>query len=389
MSNTLSYLKNKANQLHTKLRAHEIPVAKRHKQHLFAYILGFKCWDDLKYSYQCNPIPHTSYHLDAERLSLAKGIPVDKATEILDEIRWSNEYIPVFNLLPVTDEGCIPIPSLFIQSHIFSSSRIRKKRCLRERIALFDSEFNMYKDFILYSGERLNYYDEDIFYTLVYSHPADNPVGREFYISQREIALLVNRNISISSLDNSIERMMDCRIEVLPMSFFGPLISNYRKIKTRSGVAYKISLNPELVKLYRDPLYGKFMDSGNLFHYDPAKEIPTSTYDFRSVESSLHNLRKSNFIEYSKRLGDLWPTHDNDIAAIWSIIAKDASGGSVEFKLLQDVKFDDDSESVEIRMPDWFHIANKHFIDLYGQNTGSIIFMKAMKRFTSPLFIHN
>lgn len=389
MSNTLSYLKNKANQLHTKLQAHEISVAKRHKQHLLAYILGFKCWDDLKYSYQRNPIPHTSYHLNAERLSLAKGIPVDKAIEILDEIRWSNEYIPVFNLLPVTEEGYIPIPSIFIQSHIFSLSRVRKKKCLRERIALFDLEWHMCKDFILYSGERLNYYDEDIFYTLVYSHPADNPVGREFFVSQKEIALLINRNISISSLDKSIKRMMDCRIEILPMNFVGPLISNYRKIKTRSGVAYKISLNPELVKLYKDPLYGKFMDSGNLFHYNPSREIFNTSYDFQSVENSLEKLRKADFIKYSKRLRDLWPTHDNDIAAIWSIIAKEASEGLVQFKLLQDVKFDDNNESVEIKFPDWFYIANKHFIDLYGQKAGSIIFAKAMERFTSPLFSHN
>ncbi len=389
MSNTLSYLKNKANHLHTKLQAHEISVAKKHKQHLLAYILGFKSWDDLKYSHQRSPIPHTSYHLNAERLSLAKGISLVKATEILDEIRWPNEYIPVFNLLPVTEEGYVPIPLIFSQSRIFSPSRARKKKCLRERIAFFDSQFNMNKDLILYSGERLNYYDENIFYTLIYSHPAETPVGREFFVYQKEIALLVNRNISKSSLDNSIDRMMACRIEVPMMNFFGPLISNYRTVKTKHGTAYKISLNPELVKLYRDPLYGIFMDSGNLFHYDPRKDISNSKHELHSTERSIAQLRRSDFIEYSKQLGDLWPTHDTDVAAIWSIITKDASGGSAQFKLLQDVKFNDENDSVEVRFPDWFGIANQHFIDLYGLEAGSIIFMKAMKRFMNPLFIHN
>lgn len=389
MINTLAYLKSKATQLHTKLKAHEVPVAKKYKQHLFAYVLGFKNWDELQYKYQQAPGPHTNYQLDAERLSLAKGIPLEKSIEVLEEIRWPNEYIPVFNLLPISEEGCISIPSVFVHSNVFSNARSRRKGCLRQRVAWSSCNSGEYKDFILYSGEQLNIYDEGIFYALIHNHPADTPVGRDFYIYKSEIALLTNKRLSCSGLDQSLKRMMDCRLEILPYNFFGPLIANYKKVSSKSGVKYRISLNPELTKLYRDPLYGRFMDFGNLFHYKPRNNSTSNPINFKLSEKSKKQLSLHDFIKHSQKLGELWPTHDSDIAAIWAIITQDACNGSVQFKFIQDLQFNEDNDQFTFSMPNWFHIAYRHFEDTYGEEAGYVIFMKAMDRFTEPLFSKN
>ena len=377
MSNTLSYLQNKANQLHIKLQALGISVSKKHKLHILAKVLGFKCWDALYNNYHRNPVPHTCYRLNAERLSLVTAISLNDAIKIIDEIRWQNEYVPIFNRLPLQEDGIVAFPRVLINSNIFSCSRKRGK-FLRKRISFFDSEFNTHKDYILFSGEELNSYDKIIFLSITYLHPVENAVGREFSINLKELFLINGRKYSVSSFENSIKRMTDCRIEILPINFFGPLISTYKRVKIKSENVYKITLNPELVKLYRDPMYGQFMDSANLFHYDP-------TIDNYSINLP-NSIKKSNYSKNSNSSSEIWPTYEDDIAAILSIIAKDASGGSAQFKLIEDVQFDDDNEGVKIKFPDWYKISLDHFIDLYGNEYGSIIFIKAIKHFLKPMF---
>jgi hypothetical protein len=388
MSDTLKQLKDKANRLHTKLRANGVNIDKRFKLDLFAYVIGQENWDDIVSQYTRRPRPHTSYQPCPQALHRRTLIPLELAKSIIDEIKWPSDYVPVFNTLPRREEGYVIVPNIFIQSHVFTCRRKRKKHCLRERIALFSDDHRVSKDHIFYTGETLNMYDESIFYFLLYVHPEDLPVGREFTFNQLDIEKDLDKNISPVSLEASLDRMRDCCLEVPDLNFVGPLINNYQKVKSRfkGKKAYRISLNPQLISLYHDTAYADAMESGNLYHHNPDYSKAKKGVSYRKMHQALENSQKQDFIRYSRELGKPWPTHDSDMAALYAILSKDAVNGQITFKFFEDVRFYDDDERVAVKFPYWMIQAQEHFIDLYGKEAGSMIFNKVVKRFTEPMF---
>ncbi len=384
MSDPLNILKNKANQLYSKLRSHGANPDRQRKLHLFANVVGERNWDNLTDRHQKKPKPYTSYQPCPRALQIAAGISQELAESILEELCWPSDYVPAFNTLPICEDGMVLLPSLFISSHLFSNRRKREKNCLLKRVALFDLDLNMDKDQILYTGEELNHYDKLNLLSLLYIHPVDIPVGHYYFVSQKEVESVLHRSISSTSLQSSLKRMRDCRIWIPKLNFFGPLIYNYRKIQGKP--AYRIALNSEITKFYYEGLYSQFMDSGKLFRHHPNYNAASKDYDHRSAINSIGKLSESDFIMSSKRLGELWPTHDSDMAAIHAILFKHSIGGKVSFKLIEEARFHNDNQTVEIQFPDWWVQSCKHFIDLYGQEAGLRVFDKAMQRFTHPLF---
>jgi hypothetical protein len=100
----------------------------------------------------------------------------------------------------------------------------------------------------------------------------------------------------------------------------------------------------------------------------------------------LENSQKQDFIRYSRELGKPWPTHDSDMAALYAILSKVAVNGQITFKFIEDVKFYDGEERISVKLPNWMMEAHEHYIDLYGQEAGSVVFNKVIKRFTEPMF---
>lgn len=387
MSDTLKQLKDKANRLHAKLRTNGVTIEKRFKLDLLAYVVGANNWDEIVSQYTHKPRPYTSYQPCPHALQRATQIPLELAKSIIDAIKWPSDYVPVFNTLPKYEEGYIPIPIIFIQSHIFSYQRKRKKQCLRERILLFSQDFEFSKDYILYTGDRLNKYDENIFFFLLYFHPKDLPVGREFTFNQCDLEKDLGGNISPTSLEASLDRMKGCCLEIPDINFAGPLINNYQKVKSefKGKKAYRISLNPQLMSLCHNSLYANAMDSGKLYHHTPDYSNAKKNISYRKMQQALENSRKQDFIRYSRELGKPWPTYDSDMAALYAILSKDARHGKITFKFIEDVRFYDDDEKIVVKFPDWMIQAQEHFVDLYGREAGSMVFNKVVKHFTEPM----
>lgn len=366
MPDTLNLLKNKARRLYTKLAVQGVYIPPEHKLHLLAFTLGYKCWDRLQNAFERRPLPYTHYQPDAERLSLRAGISIDMARQLLDEIRWPSEYVPIFNTFPLTNEGCVRVPVIIISSHLFGYSRHRKPHCLQERIAVFDAEFRSSRDLVLYSGEQLNGYDKLILLNIFFQHPADCPIGRPFTFSQKEMEVEGGRKFSAVSLEASVRRLRDCRISIPKLNFFGPFVSDYRRVKINGKFCFRMTLNPQLARLYYDPLYGCFMDDGKLFHYSPSRKNDQN-----------RDLEQKDKFDFG---------NDSDVAAIFAIIAQEASEGKVSFKLIEDVRFDEHSDEVAIKFPKWILTAQRHFMDLYGAEFGNQIFFEALGRFNRPFF---
>lgn len=402
MPNTLDVLKSKSKLLRSKLRRHGLIMPSSRHLDVFAKILGEKNWESLSRSYNAAPRPHTDYRLTEHLLKLVLkeelgwDVSSTVAETLVMEISWAKDYTPLFNTLPKHGEREVLIPAIFSHSNIFCSHRKRQKNCLQKRIRMWDDAGNSSLDHILYTGETLNTYDKLVFYSILALHPRGTPIGREFFLSQDKVEEFQGKNISTVNYKESMRRMRDCRISIPEINFFGPLILGFREVVGRrcgngSSIkknAYIVSLNPQLIKLYRDTLYDRFMMQGDLFHHSPKYADCRRSVHYGEVSSKLNRLRRNDFAAYTDELRSPWPTQDADIAAISAIIAKNAMNGSVTFALLDTWRELPDGD-VEFSLPAWMHEALTHFVDLYGEQAGPTIFMKATEKLLDPFFHHN
>ncbi len=397
MTNTLELLKSKSKLLRSKLARNGIKLPISKHLDLFAKMLGERSWEALVRSYQARPRPHTDYRLRGHLISqvlrdeLGCELQANEAELLVSEVSWPSTYTPRFNTLPQHDDGEVLVSSAFVNSNIFSCDRKRQKNCLRKRIRMWDDSGNSSLDKILYTGERLNMYDQLVFYALLSLHPNGTPIGREFFLTQEDVEKLQGRNIAIVSFEASMRRMRDCRIEIPDINFFGPLIQYFREVEPRRAKAslkkkaYIVSLNPMLTKLYRDFLYDQFMVQGDLFYHSPEYSDAENSVHYGDVSKKLAKLREVDFKAYTSELGAPWPTQEADMAAVIAIIAKNAQNGSVTFSLLDGWR-ELPNGNFEFSLPAWMYEAYEHFVDLYGEEVGPTIYMKATERVLAPVF---
>ena len=381
MSNTLLILKNKARVLRHKVLVYGTEIPKKRMLDFFAYVVGKNSWGELAFECNRKPVHYTYYQLHIDRLQIATNFSYETSKKILEEVEWPSEYTPCFNTFPLTEEGEIIVPRIFICSHIFNLSN-KRELCVLKRVSLFDDDLKVDKDRILYTGESLNHYDKKIFYSLLYLHPSDIPVGRSFFLGVRDINVLWDHSYSIRSMESSLDRMRDCRLWIPDLNFFGPLIHSYKKLQKKRG--YNIILNSELTKLYYGDSYAQFMDSGNLFHRTLSKEQNSQFEDFRELKSHLEWSWKNNIDKYNETILDPWPTYENDLAAIHAIIAKNSEDYKINFKLIEN--FESNGDEIRIKLPIWKIQAHQYFVDLYGEEKGEVIFLKSISLFLGLIF---
>lgn len=185
MSDTIDTLRKKADRLWRRLRDRNIHFDRSEKYNVLSFILGEGKWGNLCERYKQRPRPYTDYQPKADLLVKITSLSFEDAQSVIHALHWSTSHTPSFNTFPLVENGEVKIPTILYQSHLFLDSRKRKKGLLQKRVTVFDYYANTSKNLMLYSGEQLNTYDEDIFIALLFSHPRNKAIGAEFDFYQK------------------------------------------------------------------------------------------------------------------------------------------------------------------------------------------------------------
>lgn len=283
------------------------------------------------------------------------------------DIRWPAYYTPIFNTLPKTENGEFPVPHVLLGSSLFSLSD-EPEQYVNKRIVTTPHDLGTSMDEILFSGKALTDLDKLIFFKLLQLHNFQKVVGRELITTQCIFETEFAEKISPITFEKSLFRLHDCRISIPAMNFYGPFISSYRNTSP-CGVQnpnYSIYLNPELTRLFYDPMFIKYMEEGSLFFHKPFYE--NNHGDYRGKIKELSTLKQTNPTEYMQAIKRTpWPTQKSDVAAMYAIHAKHQCQGPLRF--LESVP----SSADEVRIPDFLIDAIEHFLDLYGSEVGQVV----------------